>query len=88
MKYHIVKEDDNLHSIAKNYGVSEEDLIEINFNEVFGLGKKIKIPQKRDKNITKNIDDIYVNNIQSNKREDEKYICPFCKNIILIPPKK
>jgi LysM repeat protein len=88
MKYHIVKEDDTLHSIAKNYEVNEEDLVEINFNEVFGLGKKIKIPQKRDKAMTKSIDDIYLSDKSTSKREDEKYICPFCKNIILIPPKK
>lgn len=49
MKYHIVKEDDNLESLASRYGVSVEDLVEINFNEVFGLGKKIKIPEKEIK---------------------------------------
>ena len=87
MKYHIIKENDSLESLADKYGVSVDDLVEINFNEVFGLGKKIKIPEKRDKNITKNIDSIYQGD-KASVKGDEKYICPFCKNIILIPPKK
>lgn len=87
MKYHIIKENDSLKSLADKYGVSVDDLVEINFNEVFGLGKKIKIPEKRDKNITKNIDSIYQGD-KASFNDDEKYICPFCKNIILIPPKK
>ena len=87
MKYHIVKEDDNLESLASRYGVSVEDLVEINYNEVFGLGKKIKIPEKRDKDITKNLEQIYQKE-KTTTQGDEKYICPFCKNIILIPPKK
>jgi LysM repeat protein len=87
MKFHIVQVGDNKEKIAKLYNVDVEDISKLNptiNNRELIVGEKIKIDNGN--NIVEDISEIYIAN-QKEIVEEEKYICPHCKNIIIIPKK-
>ena len=87
MKFHIVQVGDSKEKIAKLYNVEVDDISKLNptiNNRELIVGEKIRIGEGN--NIVEDISEIYIAN-QKDTIEDEKYICPHCKNIILIPKK-
>jgi hypothetical protein len=89
MRYHIVKLGDNVDKIINMYGITYQNYINLNGNDLkrnLDVGEKIKIGDIRRKkidSITK-INDIYIDN-QDLDFDYQKYICPHCKNVIIIP---
>ena len=86
MKFHIVQVGENKEKIAKLYNVDIEDISKLNptiNNRELIVGEKIKIGEN---NVVDDISEIYLAN-QKEIIEEEKYICPHCKNIIIIPKK-
>lgn len=87
MKFHIVQIGEDINKICKIYGMDKEMLEKLNPTincRSLQAGEKLRILSKEDKKIVDNISSIYTND-QVEENEDEKYICPHCKNIILIP---
>ena len=87
MKFHIVQVGESKEKIAKLYNVDVEDIYKLNptiNNRELIVGEKIKIGE--GSNIVEDISEIYIAN-QKELVEEEKYICPHCKNIIIIPKK-
>ena len=85
MKFHIVQVGENKEKIAKLYNIDIEDITKLNptiNNRELIVGEKIKIGN--DTSIVDDISEIYIAN-QKEVVEEDKYICPHCKNIILIP---
>ena len=86
MKFHIVQVGENKEKIAKLYNIDIEDISKLKTtikNRKLIVGEKIKIGNN---NIVEDISEIYIAN-QKEIEEEDKYICPHCKNIILIPRK-
>lgn len=88
MNYYIVKKDDTLDKILNTYGITYQNFISLNegnIKEIIKEGNKIKLGNLRyDFNFKNNINRIY----QSTKVEkdiDNQFICPYCKNIVVIP---
>ncbi len=87
MKFHIVQVGENKEKIARLYNVEVDDISKLNptiNNRELIVGEKIKIDDGNS--IVEDISEIYINN-QKDLLEEEKYICPHCKNIILITKK-
>lgn len=87
MKFHIVQVGESKEKIAKLYNLDIDDISKLNptiNNRELIVGEKIKIGN--DNNIVEDISEIYITN-QKELVEEDKYICPHCKNIILIPKK-
>ena len=87
MKFHIVQVGDNKEKIAKLYNLEVEDISKLNptiNNRELIIGEKIKIGDNNS--MVEDISEIYIAS-QKDVIEEEKYICPHCKNIILIPKK-
>ena len=87
MKFHIVQVGENKEKIAKLYNVDIEDICKLNptiNNRELIIGEKIKIGN--DNSVVEDISEIYIAN-QKEIVEEDKYICPHCKNIIIIPKK-
>lgn len=87
MKFHIVQVGEDKEKIAKLYNLDVEDIAKLNptiNNRELIVGEKIKIGD--GSNIVEDISEIYIAN-QKEIVEEEKYICPHCKNIIIIPKK-
>ena len=87
MKFHIVQVGEDKEKIARLYNVEVEDISKLNptiNNRELIVGEKIKIGDGNS--IVEDISEIYIAN-QKEIVEEEKYICPHCKNIILIPKK-
>lgn len=89
MKFHIVQIGEDIDKICDIYGI-EKDMLEklnptINSRNLI-VGEKLRIIIKEDKKIVEDISSIYTNN-DVDDNQDEKYICPHCRNIILIPKK-
>lgn len=87
MKFHIVQVGEDISKICALYGI-EKDVLErlnptINSRNLI-VGEKLRVIEKEDKKILEDITSIYTKD-QSEEMQDEKYICPHCKNIILIP---
>ena len=86
MKFHIVQVGENKEKIAKLYNLDIDDIYKLNptiNNRELIAGEKIKIGNDT---IVEDISEIYIAN-QKEIIEEEKYICPHCKNIIIIPKK-
>ena len=86
MKFHIVQVGESKEKIAKLYNVDVDEIYKLNptiNNRELIVGEKIKIGES---NIVDDISEIYLAN-QKEIVEEEKYICPHCKNIIIIPKK-
>ena len=90
MKFHIVKYGEDKEKIAKLYNLEFEDITRLNptiNNRELIVGEKIKIGDNKEsliENITKN----YSESSKDESINEEMYICPHCKNIILIPKKQ
>lgn len=87
MKFHIVQVGESKEKIAKLYNIGIEEISKLNptiNNRELIVGEKIKIGSGNT--IVEDISEIYVAN-QKEYIEEEKYICPHCKNIIIIPHK-
>lgn len=87
MKFHIVQVGESKEKIAKLYNVDLDDIYKLNptiNNRELIVGEKIKIGDSNK--IVDDISEIYIAN-QKELVEEEKYICPHCKNIIIIPKK-
>ena len=89
MRYHIVKQGDNVDSIINKYGITYQNYINLNGNDLkrnLEIGEKIKIGEirrKKSDSINK-INEIYKKEIEL-ENSYQKYICPHCKNNIIIP---
>ena len=89
MKFHIVQIGEDINKICNLYGIEKEMLEKLNPTincRNLIVGEKLRIIEKEDKKIVDDISSIYTKN-QDFDSQDEKYICPHCKNIILIPKK-
>lgn len=87
MRFHIVQVGEDKEKIAKLYNVGVDDISKLNptiNNRELIVGEKIRIGDSN--NIVDDISEIYINN-QKEIVEEEKYICPHCKNILIIPKK-
>ena len=86
MKFHIVQVGEDKEKIAKIYNIGLDTINRlnptINSRELI-VGEKIKIGEN---SMIDDISEIYIAN-QKDNIEEEKYICPHCKNIIIIPRK-
>ena len=88
MKYYIIKKGDTIDSILNKFGITYQNFISLNdgdFKDLIKVGNKIIVENNNYSRTYKDdINRIYQNkNIE--KDEEIKYICPHCKNIILIP---
>lgn len=89
MRYHIVKPEDTIDAILNKYGITYQQYINLNGDKITKrllVGEKIKIGDIRVSKDTLdyNINNLYERNIYNDSNE-QKYICPHCKNIIIIP---
>lgn len=87
MRFHIVQVGEDKEKIAKLYNVDIDDIYKLNptiNNRELIVGEKIRIGELNS--IVDDISEIYIAN-QKEIVEEEKYICPHCKNIIIIPKK-
>ena len=89
MKFHIVQIGEDIDKICDIYGIEKDVLEKLNptiNSRSLVAGEKLRIIVKEDKKIVEDISSLYTNN-ELDDIQDEKYICPHCKNIILIPKK-
>lgn len=87
MKFHIVQVGEDVNKICDLYGIEKEMLEKLNPTincRSLIVGEKLRVISKEDKKLVDDISSIYTNN-KEDELQDEKYICPHCKNIILIP---
>ena len=87
MKFHIVQVGEDINKICKLYDMEKEVLEKLNPTincRSLRAGEKLRILIKEDKKIVEDISSIYTKDTVDDS-SDEKYICPHCKNIILIP---
>ena len=87
MKFHIVQVGEDVSKICSLYNIEKETLEKLNQtinSRNLIVGEKLRVIAKEDKKIVEDISSLYINNDKEDI-EDEKYICPHCKNIILIP---
>lgn len=89
MRYHIVKKGDSVDKIINMYGITYQNYINLNGNNltrILEVGEKIKIGDIRSK---KNESVSKINSLYKNQDDldlhYQKYICPHCKNVIIIP---
>ncbi|MBR3890500.1 MAG: LysM peptidoglycan-binding domain-containing protein [Bacilli bacterium] len=90
MKFHIVKYGEGKEKIAKLYNLELEDITRLNptiNNRELIVGEKIKIGDNKE-SLIENITKIYSDSSKDESIKEEMYICPHCKNIILIPKKQ
>lgn len=90
MKFHIVKHGEDKEKIAKLYNVELEDITKLNptiNNRELIVGEKIKISDNNE-SVIESINQIYVDANEKLEDKEEMYICPHCKNIIIIPRKQ
>ena len=88
MIYYIIKKGDTIDSILIKFCITYQNFISLNdgdFKDLIKVGNKIIV---EDNNYSRTYKDD-INRIYQNKSiendEEIKYICPHCKNIILIP---
>ena len=90
MKFHIIQAGETIEKIKKMYKMDDDELSFLNPDyriKKYEIGDRIRV--KEDLTTTKIVENI--NTIYSSKKdkqninEEKKYICPHCKNIIIIP---
>ena len=87
MKFHIVQVGEDIGKICNLYNIDKDTLEKLNptiNSRSLIVGEKLRVISKEDKKIVEDISSIYTNKVNDDI-VDEKYICPHCKNIILIP---
>lgn len=86
MQFYIIKKDDTLDNILNRFGLTYQRFISLNnsnIKDLIKVGNKIIIDNS---NRTYNDDIIKLyEEKQNDSLEELKYICPHCKNIIIIP---
>jgi hypothetical protein len=90
VKFHIVKQGENKETIAKLYNLELDDIHKLNptiNNRELVVGEKIRVGDKRE-TLIENINKIYLDKSNKEDFDEEMYICPHCKNIIIIPRKQ
>lgn len=90
MKIHIVQAGETVDKILKKYNMSENDFSVLNPDSLYRqyeVGDKIRVKDNNNtQQIIEDISSLYQSKkVSVNDLEDQKYICPHCKNIILIP---
>ena len=82
MKVHIVSKYDTLDKIINNYAISLNELKAANPEiDFYTLKAGDRITIEHNKSLFKHVD----NDVVIDSEEYQKYICPHCKQIILIP---
>ena len=82
MKVHIVSKYDTLDKIINNYAISLKELKAVNPEiDFYTLKDGDRIIIEHNKSLFKDVD----NDVAIDSEEYQKYICPHCKQIILIP---
>ena len=82
MKVHIYSKYDTLDKIINNYAISLNELKKVNQNlDLFNLKEGDRILIEHHKTLFKENE----NEVDLDKEQSQKYICPHCKQIILIP---
>ena len=90
MKFHIVKLGENKEKIAKLYNMELEEITRLNptiNSRDLIVGEKIKV-SSNDETLIESINKIYSGSSKNDEDKEEMYICPHCKNIIIIPRKQ
>lgn len=85
MKCHIILENETMDSILLKYKISYSDLVKENIGfKLVNLkkGNKLIIPETR-KNT--NITETTINTIMDGEDSSYQYVCPHCKNVIIVP---
>ena len=89
MKFHIVQAGETIDFIKNKYKMDDKEFSILNPDckfRKYNIGDSVRV--KENDNATKIVEDI--ENIYETKgnvvtKEEKKYICPHCKNIIIIP---
>lgn len=88
MQFYIVKKEDTLDIILNKFGLTYQKFISLNnsnIKELIKEGNKVIIKDyELARSFNDNITKIYEETLIE-KNEEMKYICPHCKNIIIIP---
>ena len=88
LQYYIVKKDDTLDKILNKFGLTYQKFISLNgsnIREQIKEGNKIIIESViLNRTYNEDIAKIY-EEYKEDLNEEMKYICPHCKNIIIIP---
>lgn len=89
MKFHIVQAGETLESIKKKYNMDDREFSLLNPDSRFkqySIGDRVRVKDiDNTSKIVENIESIYNSKIEKKEGMDKKYICPHCKNIIIIP---
>ena len=89
MKFHIVQAGETLDFIKKKYKMNDKEFSILNPDCTFkkyNVGDSVRVKEVDNASkIVESIENIYENKGESKEKEEKKYICPHCKNIIIIP---
>lgn len=89
MKFHIVKENETIDTIKTIYKMDDSEFLNINrlsSKNKLEVGQKVRVID-HNKYVTDTINSIneVINKDEEVQTEVKKYVCPHCKNIIIIP---
>lgn len=89
MKFHIVQAGETLDFIKNKYNMDDKEFSLLNPDSKFkqystGDRVRVKDNDNTDK-IVKDIEKLYSSKGEKIEKVEKKYICPHCKNIIIIP---
>ena len=88
MKFHIVQAGESLEMIKKKYHMDDKEFSllnpDCNFKK-YNIGDRVRVKDVEVSKIVENIESIYSSKIEKKVNIEKKYICPHCKNIIIIP---
>jgi len=89
VKFHILQAGETIDFIKKKYKMDDKEFSILNPDcmlKKYSIGDSVRV--KDSDNATKiveNIENIYETKGNNSMKEEKKYICPHCKNIIIIP---
>lgn len=89
MKFHIVQAGETIASIKEKYKMNDKEFSLLNPDsgvKQYSIGDRVRVKDVDDTTkIVKNIENIYSSKVETKEKREKKYICPHCKNIIIIP---
>jgi hypothetical protein len=88
VKFHIVQAGETLDFIKKKYNMDDKEFSLLNPDSGFkqySIGDRVRVKDSSANKIVKDIENIYSSKGISKENREKKYICPHCKNIIIIP---
>ena len=89
MKFHIVQAGETLETIKKKYNMNDSEFSLLNPDSSFkqySIGDMVRVKDiDKTSKIVDDIESLYSSKGKSKTFEGKKYICPHCKNIIIIP---